>query len=630
MATRKLKFKTELKQLMDIIVHSLYSHREIFLRELISNACDAIDKIRFESLTDSDLAGDDTEWSIRLVPNKDEGTLTISDNGIGMSEETIVRELGTIARSGTKAFLENMKDQKGAASPDLIGQFGVGFYSAFMVADKVKVVSRAAGSDSGICWESTGEGDFTVKDADRSGRGTDVILHMREDAENFLEGWELRSLVKRFSDFVEHPIVLVTEEVKESDEDSEKDGETETKEETVNSQKAIWLRAKKDISDDEYNSFYKHLTHDYSDPLHTIHYSAEGTLEFKALLYVPEHRPMDYYMSEPKPHLHLYVNRVFITDACEHLLPMYLRFVKGVVDSSDLPLNVSREMLQDNPMLRKIQSNLVTRVLGDLDKMKSKDFETYSKFFAAFGSTLKEGVTRDFANRDKIADLAVFESTRTDPGKFLSLADYVDQMSEGQEAIYYLCGDNLDMLRHSPYLESARAKGQDVLLMAEPVDPFFADALGTYKDKPLKALDQGEISEGDDEDSISEETQASYEKLLTHLSEALDEIKSVRLSRRLKESAACLVAEDGQMNAQMERMMRQFGQEAPEAPRVLELNPQHDAVKALLALYDEDSKSEDIDELGRLFLDQAIIAEGSRIKDPTAFAQRMNRFIARV
>jgi len=389
MATRKLKFKTELKQLMDIIVHSLYSHREIFLRELISNACDAIDKIRFESLTDSDLAGDDTEWSIRLVPNKDEGTLTISDNGIGMSEETIVRELGTIARSGTKAFLENMKDQKGAASPDLIGQFGVGFYSAFMVADKVKVVSRAAGSDSGICWESTGEGDFTVKDADRSGRGTDVILHMREDAENFLEGWELRSLVKRFSDFVEHPIVLVTEEVKESDEDSEKDGETETKEETVNSQKAIWLRAKKDISDDEYNSFYKHLTHDYSDPLHTIHYSAEGTLEFKALLYVPEHRPMDYYMSEPKPHLHLYVNRVFITDACEHLLPMYLRFVKGVVDSSDLPLNVSREMLQDNPMLRKIQSNLVTRVLGDLDKMKSKDFETYSKFFAAFGSTLK-------------------------------------------------------------------------------------------------------------------------------------------------------------------------------------------------------------------------------------------------
>lgn len=630
MATRKLKFKTELKQLMDIIVHSLYSHREIFLRELISNACDAIDKIRFESLTDSDLAGDDTEWSIRLVPNKDEGTLTISDNGIGMSEETIVRELGTIARSGTKAFLENMKDQKGAASPDLIGQFGVGFYSAFMVADKVKVVSRAAGSDSGICWESTGEGDFTVKDADRSGRGTDVILHMREDAENFLEGWELRSLVKRFSDFVEHPIVLVTEEVKESDEDSEKDGETETKEETVNSQKAIWLRAKKDISDDEYNSFYKHLTHDYSDPLHTIHYSAEGTLEFKALLYVPEHRPMDYYMSEPKPHLHLYVNRVFITDACEHLLPMYLRFVKGVVDSSDLPLNVSREMLQDNPMLRKIQSNLVTRVLGDLDKMKSKDFETYSKFFAAFGSTLKEGVTRDFANRDKIADLAVFESTRTDPGKFLSLADYVDQMSEGQEAIYYLCGDNLDMLRHSPYLESARAKGQDVLLMAEPVDPFFADALGTYKDKPLKALDQGEISEGDDEDSISEETQASYEKLLTHLSEALDEIKSVRLSRRLKESAACLVAEDGQMNAQMERMMRQFGQEAPEAPRVLELNPQHDAVKALLALYEEDSKSEDIDELGRLFLDQAIIAEGSRIKDPTAFAQRMNRFIARV
>ncbi len=622
MATRKLKFKTELKQLMDIIIHSLYSHREIFLRELVSNACDAIDKIRFESLTDAKLAGDDVEWRIQLVPNAEAGTLTVSDNGIGMTEETIVRELGTIARSGTKAFLDNMKEKKGADSPDLIGQFGVGFYSAFMVADKVTVVSRAAGAESAIGWESTGEGDFTIKDAERDGRGTDVILHLREDARNYLESWELQSLVKRFSDFVEHPIVLVTEE--------EKDGETEIKEETVNSQKAIWLRAKKDVSEDEYNSFFKHITHDYSDPLHTIHYSAEGTLEFKALLYVPEHRPMDYYMSEPKPHLHLYVNRVFITDACEHLLPMYLRFVKGVVDSSDLPLNVSREMLQDNPLLRKIQSNLVTRVLGALDEMKSKEYDKYSKFFAAFGATLKEGVTRDFANRDKIADLTLFESTRTDPGKLLSLSDYVDQMSDGQDAIYYLCGDDIDMLRHSPYLESARGKGQDVLLMAEPVDPFFAEALGTYKDKPLKALDKGDISGDDDEDAISEETQGAFDPLLTHLSGALDEVKNVRLSRRLKESAACLVAEDGQMNAQMERMMRQFGQKAPEAPRILELNPQHEAVKALLAMYEQDSASEDVGELGRLFLDQAIIAEGSRIKDPSAFAQRMNRFIARV
>lgn len=630
MATRKLKFKTELKQLMDIIIHSLYSHREIFLRELISNACDAIDKIRFESLTDSDLAGDNVEWSIRLVPDAEAGTLTVSDNGIGMSEETIVRELGTIARSGTKAFLENVKAQKTATgAPDLIGQFGVGFYSAFMVADKVTVVSRAAGADSAICWESTGEGDFTVKDAEKEGRGTDVILHMREDAKRYLEGWELRSLVKRFSDFVEHPIVLVTEGKKEGEE--AKGGETEIKEETVNSQKAIWLRAKSDVSDEEYSAFYKHITHDYADPLHTIHYSAEGTLEFKALLYIPEHRPMDYYMVEPKPHLHLYVNRVFISDACEHLLPMYLRFVKGVVDSSDLPLNVSREMLQDNPLIRKIQSNLVTRVLGALGDMKAKEYEKYCTFFLSFGATLKEGATRDFANREKVADLVLFESTRTEPGKFLSLSDYVDQMSDGQDAIYYLSGDSIEMLRHSPYLEAFRAKGQDVLLMAEPVDPFFAEALGTYKDKPLKAVDKGDLEADGDEDDITEETQGDYEKLLGHLSEALEEVKSVRLSRRLKESAACLVAEDGQMNAQMERLMRQFGgQEAPEAPRILELNPQHDAVKTLLALYEKDPASDDVDELGRLFLDQAIIAEGSRIKDPSAFAQRMNRFIARM
>jgi molecular chaperone HtpG len=623
MAKRKLKFKTELTQLMDIIIHSLYSHREVFLRELISNACDAIDKIRFESLTDTKLAGDDVEWQIRIVPDAEARTLTVSDNGIGMTEETIVRELGTIARSGTKAFLENVKKKGSESSPDLIGQFGVGFYSAFMVADNVTVVSRAAGEESAVCWESTGQGAFTVREAERDSRGTDIILHMREDAGNFLEGWEIRSLVKRFSDFVEHPIVLVTQE--------EKDGETTTNEDTINSQKAIWLRAKSDVSDDEYASFYKHITHDYADPLETINYSAEGTLEFKALLYIPEHRPMDYYMAEPKPHLHLYVNRVFITDACEHLLPMYLRFVKGVVDSSDLPLNVSREMLQDNPLVRKIESNLVKRVLGALEDMKTKDLEKYSKFFSDFGATLKEGVTRDFSNRERIADLVLFQSTRTDEGKYLSLADYVDQMGEEQEAIYYLCGDSVEALRHSPYLEAVRARGQDVLLMEEPVDPFFAEALGTYKDKPLKAVDAGDIKEDSDEDAVPEETEKEYEKLLSHLGDALEGVKSVRLSRRLKESAACLVADEGQMNARMERLMRQFGgPETGPASRVLELNPQHDAVKALLSLYDENPDAEDVNELGMLFLDQAVIAEGSKIKDPAAFARRVNMLIARM
>jgi molecular chaperone HtpG len=630
MSKRKLKFKTELNQLMDIIIHSLYSHREIFLRELISNACDAIDKVRFESLTDASLAGDDTEWQIKIIPNKEDGTLTISDNGIGMDEETIVRELGTIARSGTKAFIERMKEGGAdGASPDLIGQFGVGFYSSFMVADRVTVISRAAGADKAVRWESTGEGSFTIDEAERDGRGTDVILHMRENADKYLEAFELRSLVKRFSDFVEHPIVLVTKEKKEDVKDGEE--EFEIKEETVNSRQAIWLRPKSEIKDDEYASFYKHITHDFSDPLHTIHYSAEGTLEFKSILFIPEHRPFDYYMTETKPSLQLYVNRVFITDACEHLLPMYLRFVKGVVDSSDLPLNVSREMLQDNPMIRKIQSNLVKRILGALAELKEKDYEKYLKFYGEFGATLKEGVTRDYANRDKIADLALFQSTRTDPGKYLSLSDYVGQMSEDQENIYYLCGDDIESLRHSPYLEVFKSRGQDVLLMDEPVDPFFADALSQYKGKTLKAVDKGDLDDDKDE-SIPEETAKAYKKLLKYLSKEIDGVKEVRLSKRLKESAACLVAEDGQMNAQMERLMRQLGgaMEQPPAPRILELNPEHDAVKTLLSLYDDKPKSEDVKELGLLFLDQATIAEGSRIKDPSAFARRVNMLISRM
>jgi molecular chaperone HtpG len=631
MAARKLKFKTELNQLMDIIIHSLYSHREVFLRELISNACDAIDKVRFESLTDKTLTGADSEFAIRITPDKEAGTLTISDNGIGMSEETIVSELGTIARSGTKAFVERLKAGDGDSSaPDLIGQFGVGFYAAFMVADEVTVISRAAGADKAVCWESTGQGSFTVKDAEKEERGTDIILHMRENATEYLEPWEIKSLVKRFSDFVEYPIILVTQEKPEGKEDDE-DAALETKEETINSRKAIWLRPKSEVSDDEYAAFYKHITHDFADPLQTIHYSAEGTLEFKALLYIPEKRPFDYYMKEPKPSLQLYVNRVFITDACESLLPLYLRFVKGVVDSSDLPLNVSREMLQDNPMVRKIESNLVKRVLSELANMKKKDFDKYLKFFGEFGATLKEGVTRDFANREKLADLVLFQSMRTDDGKYIGLSDYVEQMDSDQKEIYYLCGEDATALRHSPYLEVFKSRGQDVLLMDEPVDPFFVDALATYKDKTFKAVDKGELEESE-ADKIPEETLKNYEDMLKYLSDELDDVKSVRLSKRLKESAACLVTEDGQMNAQMERLMRQLGgnESQMSAPRILEINPEHEAVKTLLELYKKDPKSDDVKELGLLFLDQAVIAEGSKIKDPTAFSRRVNMLISRM
>lgn len=619
MSTRKLKFKTELNQLMDIIIHSMYSHREVFLRELISNASDAIDKLRYESLTDRSLAGADTEWQIRLIPDKDAGKLTVSDNGIGMDEETVIRELGTVARSGTKAFLERMKEGKETKAPDLIGQFGVGFYSAFMVADKVRVVTKAAGENAkAVAWESTGKGDFTVGDAERDGHGTDVILTLREDAKDYLEGWELRNLVKRFSDFVAHPIVLVTEE--------EKDDKKELKEETVNSQQAIWLRPKDEVKEEEYASFYKHISHDFVDPLHTIHYSAEGTLEFKALLFLPAQRPFDYFTADPKPRVQLYVNRVFITDACEHLLPQYLRFVKGVVDSSDLPLNVSREMLQDNPMVRKIQSNLVKRILSALDELKTKDYEKYVKFFQAFGGTLKEGVARDYANKEKLASLLLFQSTRTEDGKYLTLDDYVSQMPEDQKEIYYLCGDRIEALRQSPYLEVFKDKGQDVLLLDEPVDPFFAESIGEYKGKSFKAVDKGDLA---DTPEVDEAHTKAYEELLKHLSDKIDGVKEVRLSSRLRESAACLVADEGQMSAQMERLMKQFGNEMGESPRVLELNPEHEAVKTILSLYESDKKSDDVVELGHLLLDEAMIAEGSKIKDPAAFARRVNMLIAR-
>ncbi len=619
MSARKLKFKTELNQLMDIIVHSLYSHREVFLRELISNASDAIDKLRYEALTDRSLAGADTVWQIKLIPDKEAGTLTISDNGIGMDEETVIRELGTIARSGTKAFLARMKEGKDPSAPELIGQFGVGFYSAFMVSEKVRVETLAAGEGkTAVSWESAGKGDFVVGETTRDGHGTDVILTLTEDAKAYLEGWELRNLVKRFSDFVEHPIVLVTQE--------EKDGKQETKEETINTQKAIWLRAKDEIKDEDYANFYKHVSHDFADPLHTIHYSAEGALEFKALLFLPAQRPFDYYTADPKPRVQLYVNRVFITDACENLLPQYLRFVKGVVDSSDLPLNVSREMLQDNPMVRKIESNLVKRILGALDDLKTKEYEKYVKFFQAFGATLKEGVARDYANREKLAALLLFQSTRTEDGKYLTLDDYIGQMPEEQKEIYYLCGDRIGALRQSPYLEVIKDKGQDVLLLDEPVDPFFAESMGEYKGKTFKAIDQGALA---DAPAVDEAHTQAYEKLVKRLSEELEDVKEVRLSSRLRESASCLVADEGQMSAQMERLMKQFGGGGGDAPRVLELNPDHAAVKAVLALYEKDEKSEDVLELGHLLLDQAVIAEGSKIKDPGAFARRVNLLITK-
>jgi len=615
MAESRRKFKTELKQLMDIIVHSLYSHREVFLREIVSNAADAVDKIRFEALTDASLG--ETDWSIRVTPDAKAGTLTISDNGIGMSRDTIIEDLGTIARSGTKAFLARAREAQAAGTPELIGQFGVGFYSSFMVADKVTVISRTVGDAPAVRWNSDGQEGYSVGDATRDARGTDVILHVRDDAREYLDPHRLRAIINRFSTFIEYPIVLVTTE--------EKDGETEVKEETVNDQKAIWLRPKQDIDEAEYNAFYKHIARDFEDPLRTIHYVAEGALEFRALLYMPKRKPFDFFMREPKARLNLYVKRVFITDACEQLLPAYLRFTVGLVDCADLPLNVSREMLQDNPMLAKIQKSLVSKVIGELADLLDKDREDYKTFYDEFGVTLKEGVARDYANREKLAGLLLFETARGESGKPVTLDEYVAQMPEDQKAILYLCGDSVDVLRHAPYAEQARDRGHDVLLMQDSIDPFVVAELGTYKDKPLQALDQGE-QEGD---AIAQSVQDAYAPLIKALQDSLaDAVKDVRLSTRLKTSAACLVSDADQMNAHMERLMQQMtGRQAEAPPRVLELNPEHPVVRGMQSLHAADPVDAGIALRARLLLDQATVAAGLPVKDPAAFAERVNSLL---
>jgi molecular chaperone HtpG len=624
-----MEFQTEQKQLMDIIIHSLYSHKEIFLRELISNACDAIDKVRFESLTNGDLLEGNDNWKIKLIPDKDAGTLTIRDNGIGMSRETIVENLGTIARSGTKAFLENVKASKEENTPDLIGQFGVGFYACFMVADDVTVISRMAGEAStGVKWDSKGEGTYTLEDVEKEDRGTDIVLHLKEDEKEFLEEWNLRQVVKKYSDFVEHPICMDVEREEGEDDDKKK----VVKEETFNSQKALWLRSKSEVTEEEHTEFYKHLSHDYTAPLRTIHYSAEGTLEFKALLYLPSKKPMDFFGGDvPKSSLHLYVRRVQIMDDCDTLLPPYLRFVKGIVDSTDLPLNVSRELLQQNATLEKIQKNLVGKVLSEIEKMKKdEESEDFKNFYGEFATYLKEGLTSDFANRERLSELLMFESTKTTAGELTTLEAYVEGMKDDQEEIFYLVGDSREALEQSPVLEVFRAREQEVLLMTEPIDDWMVNSLREYKGKQLKAADKGEIKASDEEKKEQEEQEKTYSDLLGLLKEKLADVKEVRLSTRLKESAACLVADEMDMGANMERIMKKMGQgdAMPSSQRIMEINGSHEVVQAMQKIFDADKEDARLVDYAFLLYDQAVLAEGSMIKDPAAFAKRINGLMA--
>lgn len=615
------EFKTELKQLLDIIVHSLYTKREIFLRELISNAADAIDKLRFQALTQSELVTGNGDYQIRLITDPTAGTLCISDNGIGMTRDEVIENLGTIARSGTKQFIQALQQANAANRPELIGQFGVGFYASFMTADRVTVITRSAlpGAEP-VKWESDGQGSFAVDVSDKSTRGTDVILHLREDAREFLDTHRLRQIVRQYSDFIEHPIV--------TDVEIEKDGNKTTETQTLNSRKAIWLKSKTEIKPEEYDEFYQQISRDFEKPAQVIHMAAEGAMEFRALLFIPSKRPIDFFWNEPKSSLQLYVRRVLISHECEELLPTYLRFIKGVVDSSDLPLNVSREMFQHNPILTRIRTNLVNRVLKTLEELKSSDAEKYKSFFEHFGSILKEGLNADFENKSRIADLLLIQSTRTADDQYTSLADYVNNMPADQKEIHYLIGESRRQLERSPYVEVFRSRNQEVLLFTDPIDEFVIGSLGEYQGKPLKAIDRGQLESDQNDDKLKKQAE-DFKALFEFLKGKLPQVKELRLTSRLSESAACLVADEYAMSAHMERLMRRAGRadEAPPAQRILELNPKHPLVAKLRTMWQTNPTDARVTDIASVLYDQAVIAEGSRIQDPSAFARRINDLI---
>jgi len=622
--TERLEFKSELRRVLHLITHSLYSHREVFLRELISNACDAIDKVRFHSLQQPHLVEGDADWKIKLIADKAAGTLTVTDNGIGMDRAAIIENLGTIARSGTRAFMEGLESAE--SKPDLIGQFGVGFYSAFMVADSVSVTSRLAGTaaTSAVRWTSDGQGEFTVEETEKAARGTEIVLHLKEDAKEFLDEWRLRQVVKQFSDFIEHPVVM----------DVEKQGEGDQKtleEEILNSRKALWLRSKSEVTSEEYTAFYHQISNDFDEPLKVIHYSGEGTIEFKALLYIPKKRAFDLQFGDVKVGPKLYINRVQIMDHCEALLPGYLRFVKGVVDCPDLPLNVSRELLQNNPLLEKIQKVLVKTILKTLEELKTSDVEAYADFHRELGGILKEGLSRDWSHREQLAELLLFESLKAEPGKLISLGQYVAQMPADQTDIHYLTGDHRPTLEHAPCLELFRHRGWDVLLLTDPIDEFVIPALPEYKGKHLKAADKSQPELKPEEQKQVEEAEGRFKPLLAALAPQLEDVQEVRLSRRMKESAACLVSEEGALGANLERLMQKLGKTEGLEPtkRILELNPEHPVVEGMLRLFEKDPLDSRIANYGRLLYEQAVISEGSRLSDPSAFIRRINELMAK-
>ncbi|MFU2049833.1 molecular chaperone HtpG [Bordetella hinzii] len=621
-----LGFQAEVKQLLHLMIHSLYSNKEIFLRELVSNASDACDKLRFEAIDQPELLAGDGELAIRVSYDKAARTITISDNGIGLSREEAIANLGTIARSGTREFFSQLTGDK-QKDAQLIGQFGVGFYSSFIVADKVSVLSRRAGSDEAIRWESDGQGEFSIAPAEKAGRGTDVVLHLRADEDEFLSGWKLREILRRYSDHISLPIQMRKEEW-----DADK-GEQVTREEweTVNQANALWTRGKGDISDEQYREFYKTVSHDFEDPLAWTHNRVEGRSEYTQLLYVPRRAPFDLWDRDARRGVKLYVKRVFIMDDAEQLLPAYLRFVRGVIDSADLPLNVSREILQESRDVRAIREGSAKRVLSLLEDLAENRKDDYAAFWGEFGQVLKEGVGEDPSNQERIAKLLRFASTQSgDAAQTVSLADYLGRLKEGQDKIYYVTADSFSAASNSPHLEIFRKKGIEVLLLWDRVDEWMLSHLREFDGKSLVSVAKGGLDLADlaDEEEKKKQTEVaeSFKPLVERLQAALGEqVKEVRVTLRLVDSPACVVVGQNDLSPHLLRMLKAAGQEAPEVKPVLEINPEH----ALIARI-RDVPQADFGAWAQLLLDQALLAEGAQIADPAAFVKRLNALLLKV